>query len=143
MTAESPLIETRFGAFAANDRDIVTLISALPGFERCRRYVLLSARSLEPFTCLQGLDEPRPSFLTVDPRVVVPGYNLPLEDNDRRRLDLLPSDTPLWLAIVGLSADAASVNLRAPIVVNPRRMVGLQLLPAASAYSCDHRLPLD
>jgi len=31
---ESLLIDTRFGAFAANDRDIVTLVNALPGFER-------------------------------------------------------------------------------------------------------------
>ena len=143
MTAESLTIDTRFGAFAASDRDIVTLVRGLPGFERCRRYVLLSAKSLEPFACLQGLDDPRPSFLALDPRIVVPGYETTLDAADRRRLDLAPGDTPLWLAVVRLEADAAAVNLRAPIVVNPRRMVGLQIIPAASSYSCDHRLPLD
>jgi flagellar assembly factor FliW len=143
VTAESLLIETRFGAFAARDRDIVTLANGLPGFERCRRYVLVAAQSLEPFACLQGLDEPRPSFLAIDPRIVLPGYETTLDDADARRLELSAGDTPLWLAIVRLEADAATVNLRAPIVVNPRRMIGLQLLPAQSPHSCEHRLPLD
>ena len=143
MTADSLLIETRFGAFTATDRDVVTLVSGLPGFERCRRYVLVSAPSLEPFACLQGLDEPRPSFLTIDPRIVLPGYDTALEDAETKRLDLAASDTPLWLSVVRLESDAATVNLRAPIVVNPRRMIGVQLLPAQSGYSCEHRLPLD
>ena len=65
MTADFLLIETRFGAFHASDRDILTLANGLPGSERCRRYVLVAAKSLD-----------------------------------------------------------ATVNLRAPIVVNPRRLIG-------------------
>ena len=80
---------------------------------------------------------------SIDPRIVLPCYATTLDDGDKGRLEVAADDTPLWLAIVRLEADAATVNLRAPIVVDPRPMIGLQLLPAQSAYSCEHRLPLD
>ena len=38
----------------------------------------------------------------------------------------------LWLAIVSVTDTGATANLRAPIVINPQSMRGLQLLPAAS-----------
>ena len=42
-----------------------------------------------------------------------------------------------------LEDDHAFINLRAPIVINPRRMLGLQLVSADSPYATDHPLLLD
>jgi flagellar assembly factor FliW len=47
----------------------------------------------------------------------------------------------LWLAIVTLDQDErAFVNLRAPIVVNPERMLGYQVMPHNSLYPLRHPL---
>jgi flagellar assembly factor FliW len=37
----------------------------------------------------------------------------------------------------------ASVNLRAPVVVNARRMIGMQLISPDTTYSIDHPLGTD
>lgn len=133
-------LDTPFGQFSADAASVVTFAAGLPGFELCRRFVLVTAPSLAPFTCLHGLDGPRPSFLTLDPRRVVDPYQPSLTAADRRRLGAA-IDTPLvWLSVVHLGAAGATVNLQAPIVVNPERMLGVQVLDAEGAYAADHRL---
>jgi len=72
-------IDTRFGKCAALAADVVVLPEGMPGFERCRRFVLASSPDIAPFTCVHGLDEPRPSFLAIDPHLVVDGYASPLD----------------------------------------------------------------
>jgi len=142
MTAPAELdIVTRFGTFTVDPADVVTFAHGLPGFERCRRFVLVSAPSLDPFTCLHGIDASEPSFLTLDPRRVVPDYDTPLGDGDRHRLGVAADDALLWLAVVHVDDhDAARVNLKAPVVINPRKMVGLQVMAADTAYVTDHLL---
>ena len=140
---EIATIETRFGSFAVDSAAVVTVPDGLPGFEGCRRFVIVTAPTLDPLTCLQGLDDRRPSFLAVDPRRVMPGYHVALPPADRHREEASEGEPLLWLALVRLDSDAALVNLRAPVVVNPRRMIGIQVIPTDSPYPVDHRLPLD
>jgi flagellar assembly factor FliW len=145
MTAPSAVltVQTRFGNFPANAADIVTMVEGIPGFERCRRFVLVSSEGIAPFTCVQGLDEIRPSFLAIPPRLVDPHYRQRLAPADRVRLDAADEEPLLWMAFVHLSESAATVNLRAPIVINARRMIGLQVIPYESDYVVDHPLVLD
>ncbi len=134
-------IQTRFGSFEGNLGDVVTLAETLPGFDDCRRFLLLTSASLEPLVCLQGLDGDRPAFLAIDPRLADPDYPCRLDDLQRQRLGAMPGSTLLWLAIVRVSGDgAATVNLRAPIVVNPERMRAMQLLAGHDRHDIDHPL---
>jgi flagellar assembly factor FliW len=136
-------VETKFGKYLADGGAVVTVADGLPGFERCRQFVVVSGPTLQPFNCLQGMDDARPSFLTLDPRSVVDGYVTDLPAADRERLDAREDDALLWLALARLDGDRVLVNLRAPVVINARRMVGLQLIAADSPYSTEHVLPLD
>ena len=142
---QSPaLIDTRFGAFAASAGDVIHLVGGLPGFESCTRYVLLKAQELHPFKCLQGLDGSKPSFLVIDPALVEPTYRAGLDGVDLRRLDAEIQDALAWFAIVCVGPDeVATVNLRAPVVINPRRMVGIQVVPNDSSYGHEHPLCLE
>lgn len=134
-------VETRFGVFTGRARDVVTLAEGLPGFESCRRFVLLSSPTIEPLMCLQGVEEPRPSFLVIDPRLADPEYRCRLDDLQARRVHADDATVLLWLAIVRLSDDGdATVNLRAPLVVNPAKMRGMQLLSGHDEYPVDHGL---
>ena len=122
---------------------VVTLPDGVPGFERCRRFVVVTSPTLEPFTCLQSVDDEGPSFLALDPKSIVPDYQTRLGDAERVRLDVRGDDALLWLAIVRFDTDVAKVNLRAPIVINPRSMTGVQLIAAESPYSTEYAIPLD
>jgi flagellar assembly factor FliW len=122
---------------------IVTMPDGLPGFEQCRRFVVVQSDTLQPFTCLQSLDDPKPSFLALDPRQIVAGYSMQLADGDRARLGAQDGDALLWLALVCVESENATVNLRAPVTINARTMRGIQVIPTDSAYSTAHPLPLD
>lgn len=137
-------VETRFGTFQAAEHDVIQIPGGVPAFEGCTRYVLVSGPDIQPFNCLQGLDAPSPSFLVIDPRLVEPAYRAALSAMDARRLESVDGEPLLYLAIVHLAASGeASVNLRAPIVINPRRMVAIQALPHDSGYRHDHPLRLE
>jgi len=120
--------------------DAITFADGLPGFEDCRHFVVMSSPTLEPFMCIQGLGEGAPSFLAIDPRLVVDEYRCELGDSDLTRLDAGDGRALLWLAIVSPDAAGAKVNLRAPIVISPETMRGVQVLDGDEAYPLDYRL---
>ena len=118
----------------------ITFADGLPGFEAQREYILMTSRDLEPFAHLRGLGLDAPSFLAIDPRRVMADYRRDLSDADRARLGA-PVGTPLvWLALVRAADVGATVNLRAPIVINPDAMRGLQLVDADETFPLDHPL---
>jgi len=117
--------------------DVVHFSEGLPGFEACRRYVVMTGPSFEPFCSLQGQGTDAPAFVAIDPRRIAPDFPCHLEPSDRARLHLTAEDSPesaplLWLALVTVGDSGATVNLRAPVVINPQTMRGVQLMPAGS-----------
>jgi flagellar assembly factor FliW len=142
--ASTQRISTPFGDHDIEASDIVEFPEGLPGFEQCRRFVVLSSNDTAPVKCLHALDGTKASFLAVDPRLVQRGYRCALSEQDRRRLGAERDDALLWLALVTLGDDTVpSVNLRAPVVINPGRMVGFQTMPHDSLYPLRHPLVVD
>jgi flagellar assembly factor FliW len=131
---------TPFGCFHAEERDVILFPSGVPGFEESRRFVLISSPEFQPLSCLQSIDE-AVSFFVVDPRRVLPDYRCVLSQTDLMRLGATFDTVLLWLAIVSLDEhDNGFLNLRAPIVVNPERMLGYQVMPHNSLYPLRHPL---
>lgn len=131
---EATRVDTAFGTFHVGAADVLSFPSGMPGFEQCRRFVLLSSDELAPFQCLQSVEGPAASFLVIDPRRALPDYRCVLSDVDRLRLGGGNEDTLLWASIVTVHADQTLVNLRAPVVINPELMIGYQLMPSNSLY---------
>jgi flagellar assembly factor FliW len=130
-------------AARACPEEVIAFPDGLPGFEGCRRFVMMSVEGAEPFECLQGLDASSPAFLTIDPARVLQGYRLDLSPADCRRLDAQVGDALTWLAIVTVGPDeTATVNLRAPIVINSRPMIAFWVMPYDCLYPLRHPLSL-
>jgi flagellar assembly factor FliW len=129
-------VQTRFGDFESDPRNALHFPVGIPGFEQCRRFVVLSSTAMAPVECLHAVDGPPASFLVIDPRLVLPDYRCMLSGPDKERLGVTDDRQPLlWLSIVTVLDDnSASVNLRAPIVINPERMTGFQVVPYDSLY---------
>ena len=72
--------------------------------------------------------------LALDPRSVVPDFGVALGSRERARLETDGGEPLLWLAIVRVDEHALTANLRAPVVINPRRMIGLQIVGADTSY---------
>ena len=119
--------------------DTIRFPQGLPGFEKCRGFVLMASDALGPLQCLKATEGPSASFLVIDPRRVLADYRCDLSDIDRARLGAGEDDTLLWLALVTIELDGAiAVNLRAPIVINPAAMVGHQVVPYHCVYPIRH-----
>ena len=115
--------------------DTIRFPHGLPGFESCRGFVLMTSETLGPLQCLKAVEGPAASFLVIDPRRVLPEYRCALSDVDRVRLGVHDHDTLLWLSLVTIELDGTiTVNLRAPIVINPMSMVGFQVVPHHCVY---------
>lgn len=134
-------IETRFGRYRFDDKSVVHFAEGLPGFEQNRRFVLLSSDEAAPLHLLHAVDGPPASFLAVDPRVVLPSYRTVLAAGDREKLGVDDATPVVWLALVTVDpTHGPSVNLRAPIVINPSGMTGCQVIPHNSLYPLRHPL---
>lgn len=136
-------VETRFGGFDVQPRDILLFPDGMPGFEQCRHFVVLSDLAGGPLFCLHAIDGADASFLAIDPRIVLPSYRCALSAADRSRLHTDDATSLLWLALVTLNDETeGSINLRAPIVINAERMIGFQVMPHNTLYPLRHPLRL-
>lgn len=134
-------LETRFGAFDVDPRDVLDFPDGLPGFERCRRFVVLSTPGTAPLQLVHAVEGPSATFLAIDPRAVLESYRCLLTPADLLRLGSADENGLVWLALVALDEGGrATVNLRAPIVINPSRMLGFQVVPSNSLYPLRHPL---
>lgn len=121
---------------------IVQLPFGLLGFEEVKHYVLLARPEEEPFLRLQMLDQPSHCFVVVPPSEVISDYQPDLAASDVEFLQLRSPEDALVLNIVTLRGDdQATVNLKGPLVLNRRTLVGRQVIPTnASQYSLQHPL---
>ena len=120
-------------------RDAVRFPSGLPGFEACHSFVLMHSEALGPLQCLKAVEGPAASFLVIDPRRVLPEYRCELSEADRHRLGAVNEAALLWLVLVTIELDGTiTANLRAPVVINPERMVGQQVVPYHCVYPIRH-----
>ncbi len=119
--------ETRNGA--AGEETVIRFPAGLPGFESETRWELVRREDVEPFLWLRSRGNPALALLVVDPRLLVPDYELRIPVHVAERVSASRLDGLLLLAVVTLrEGGGATVNLRAPIVINPEEMTGVQVI---------------
>ena len=123
---------------------VIQMPLGLLGFERFKRYSLLSRPAEAPFLWLRALDDPKLAFLVMSPFLVQPRYAPKIGTEDSRFLELEDAKDALLLNIVTVrSPRQATVNLKGPIVLNRRTLRAAQVIPLnASELSVAHPLPL-
>lgn len=141
-TSALQLEGTRFGAIVFDPAETVEFPEGIIGFESARRFVTISAGEGSPFRWLQSLDDPTLAFLLADPDAFVPTYAPELPEGALEDLGIA-SDAPylLWVTAnvpAGRPRDA-TLNLIAPIVLNPVTRRGAQVVLHTDAYTIRHR----
>jgi flagellar assembly factor FliW len=143
-TTELGEMEQRKGGArqCTEDQGVIRLPGGLLGFEKAKNYVLLGCPEEAPFLRLQMNDEPKLTFLAIEPSSAVDNYQPDLSDEDTQFLALEKPEDALLFNIVTLHRDgSATVNLKGPIVINRRTLIGRQIIPLnSSQYSLQHEL---
>lgn len=122
------------------DREIPVLemIEPLPGFPDHDRFALVRLDDDGVVSALRSLDDSGLRFLVVPPTAFFAGYAPEIDDATAAALEASSAEDLLVLVLVSTAETAASatVNLRAPVVVNHRTR------KAAQVVLTDESLPL-
>jgi flagellar assembly factor FliW len=136
---------TKLGDLEIEDARIVTLPEGILGFSDAHRYVVLDIRKGSDMKWFLSVDRPELAFVVTDPYVWFPEYEMPLGDSDAGVLGFRNDDELSVLAIVtvrGRRKEETTMNLRAPIAVNLRTLLGKQVVLSEDRWGIQVPLPV-
>lgn len=139
-------IETKyFGEIDVEDRKIIHFENGLFGFEEYKDYtILFDSESGETpfFSWLQSTTEKNLAFPVVNPQRIKPDYDPIVEDALLKSLGEFGEEdmVVLLLATVPQDVKKASVNMKAPLVINAGNQKGIQIIAENSDYEIKHYL---
>jgi flagellar assembly factor FliW len=122
----------------------VRLPAGILGFEQFTDYLLLANPTELPFAWLRVADSASLAFVVINPFLIMPDYAPDIPDTDAEFLGLKdPNDALLFNIVTLRGQNAATVNLKGPIVINRHTHTGKQVIIAnAGNYSVEHPLPV-
>lgn len=119
---------SRFGLLQVDAEDQLFFSSGLLGLESCRRWVLLADVENELVGWLQCTTRPEIALAVVSPRRFVPGFQLRVSRHELEPLQLEDMKAAQVLSVVGKNERSHTLNLKAPLVINPEKRLGRQVI---------------
>ncbi|MGP1396857.1 MAG: flagellar assembly protein FliW [Inquilinaceae bacterium] len=148
MSAADPQklhVTTRFGVYEVDADKLITLPKGLVGFGDRQRFALLNLpqEGADRFKLLQSVDDPALSFYVIPSSIDGSGVE-PQDLEEAASLLDSSMETLALLFIVTIRKDQAGVvltmNMRAPVVLDPARCVALQHVMTNDKYAIRHPL---
>jgi flagellar assembly factor FliW len=124
------LATTRFGTLEIDPDTIFTFTQPIIGFQDYRRFVLVPGPKDSALRWLQSVDSGELAFILMDPRTVVPDYQVQLGRSDLSELAVASVDELEVYTLVVVPHDQTKVrtNLKAPVLINPKQRLGKQTI---------------
>ncbi len=139
MTGEVVIETRRFGRVAVPG-DRVFHFPGLPGFRSAERFAVFAHDRGGLFAWLISLDVPDLAFAVAEPWPLRPDYDPPLERHHLKAVGVeTPSDLEI-LVIANPGRGGVTLNLAAPLLLNPRTRRGVQVILDRGEY--DTREPV-
>lgn len=146
VCGQAGTLDSWFGPIAVQAERTITFRHGLFGFGNHTRFVLEEVPGREvPFKVLQSADDAEVGFLVVP--IDAGGGPIAPADLEQACADLgYDRNSVIVLGIVTLRADPgakrASVNLKAPVLIDTRRLLGCQYVLADEGYALQQPLPM-
>jgi len=125
-------------AAAAETTDLTEVRFAAPllGLEHLTRFALVELDPDSPLLSLESLEDAAVRLLVLDPALVVEGYAPALDGVSRAAVGLAPGEEGQLFVVVspGASLEESTINLLAPILVNPVTGTAAQVVLTGSSY---------
>jgi len=136
------LTTMRFGEIEIDQSSIIAFPQGIPGFEEDKRFVVLRPDQDIPFSFLQSVDHGEISFLITNPFWFYKDYEFDLPENEQVKLKVgQKEDLEIW-SIVTIKDDInqATLNLQAPVIINDKEKLGMQVILHDTNYQTKHKL---
>lgn len=94
------------------------------------------------FSFLQSVDEPSLSFVIIIPELVCCEYSVQLQEEQIASLKIESPDDGRVYGIVTIPENVAdmTVNLQAPVVINMKERIGIQIVVPGEKYHTKHNI---
>jgi flagellar assembly factor FliW len=131
---------TRFGKIIINESELIEMRGAILGFEKLKRFVLLTVEGNMPFWWLQSVEDQAIAFVVINPRIVKPDFDPPISRGDFESLNIQEMEEVALLSITTIRSDPfrATTNLRAPILINTSNRCAKQVIIEDPDYAIQH-----
>lgn len=127
---------TRFGDIDIDESRVIRMKDGMLGFEHLKRYKLFIQDEKIPFWWLQSVEDGSVAFVVINSLGVKPDYEPVISDAEVNLLKIESPEDTVLLSVVTIRSDPLKVtaNLRAPIVVNAKKMLAKQIILVDSDY---------
>jgi flagellar assembly factor FliW len=127
-----------FGPMEVDERQKVCFDNGLYGFENLHEYVILDAER-QPFYWLQSMDVEKVAFILINPFLFRPDYELNIDDEQLKEIDISDPSRALIFSICTIPADGPmTANLQGPIVINRENMKASQVILTDPRWKTKH-----
>ena len=122
--------ESRSAAALVEEIPVIEMVEPMPGFPGFKRFTLVQLDDTGALYSLKSVDDPDLRVLVVPASVFFPDYQPEVEDAAVAALDVHAPEDVLALLVVnpGESAAGATVNLLAPVLLNPANRRAAQVV---------------
>ncbi|MEN2768736.1 flagellar assembly protein FliW [Ornithinibacillus xuwenensis] len=130
-------IQTKYlGEVDIEDSTIVNFPSGIPGFVEETEFVLLDIPGNPVFQFMQSVHTSQLAFVITNPYHFYKDYQIELDDVTLELLDIKQENEVLVLTIVTLKDPflTSTINLKAPIIINQKKMIGKQYILNSDEY---------
>lgn len=137
------LATTRFGELNLNEDRLLFFSRGLIGFEDCHRFCLLDFGDPDSgFKWLQSADRGDLAFVIADPTLFAADYAPVLPGSVQKELNLKSFEEAVFMGICVIpeKSEESTVNLLAPVVINPVERLASQVVLSDQSYPMRHRM---
>lgn len=124
------IVSGKLGEIEFAETDIITLSAPILGFPDLNDFILISNEKSYPFLWFQSVQDPNICFILVEPDIFYPEFKPEL---NKREAKILGAEENAELKLFGIvvvpdQPKNATVNLRAPIVLNMEKKLAKQVI---------------
>lgn len=130
----------RFGVIKVDEGHILHFPEGLIGFPDYREFIVMDLDKGGFLKWLQSLDDESLGFVIIDPRVPFSDYDPAFAPRDLESLEASHPEELVLLSVVTVPQDVKqmTVNLLAPLVINPVKRLGKQVITTDPRYTARH-----
>jgi flagellar assembly factor FliW len=136
-----------FGIIQIEDDSVYSFPQGVYGFEDVDSFaVFMHDEDGVSFVYLQAVRSSHPCFLVFSPWDMAPGYDPHISEEDLRFLGVDSEKDLIFLVIATVPTEDVrklSINTKSPVVLNPLRMIGRQVILLNEDYSVRYHPFLD
>ncbi|MHC4401384.1 MAG: flagellar assembly protein FliW [Planctomycetota bacterium] len=118
----------RFGSVEIEADDVIRFPEGLIGLPECRDWVLLADTQNDAVAWMQSVERADIAVAVVSPRRFVPEFRMRVARRELVPLELETVDSAQVLVIATRHGRSFALNLKAPVVLNPERRLGRQVI---------------